>query len=307
MNVYQELNQGISTYEDYSLLCADNLLWKKSSKKNTEGSYQSYLNQFPQGKFAVLAYNKQQEFQQQREELQRKKEQAKRKEIERRNKEEELLWEKIVEENTEVGYQNYLNQYPNGRFATLAYNAQQKLQQQREELQRKKEQAKRKETERRKKEEKLKLFFEIKSRIETYSLHEAILANAMAIVWCLFIILALIYGSDRSILARAMQGIFIGFCLALFVVYKLLDFVISGMLKDELEPPPFSFVHKTDYLGEDDVFYRTGEKNNRICHINVYSFCPNENYKPIKEYKLLGFGHKTFYINFESVCDLCTI
>ena len=84
----------------------DASLWKAVESGNSADDYKAYLQQYPKGKYAVLAKQRLQKFQDQAAAEARATEDA--------------VWQAAEGGGTEAGYQSYLTSYPRGRYAVLA-------------------------------------------------------------------------------------------------------------------------------------------------------------------------------------------
>ncbi|WP_300456254.1 SUMF1/EgtB/PvdO family nonheme iron enzyme [Accumulibacter sp.] len=91
----------------------DTLMWQQVQAAGSQEYYETYLKEFPRGKYAALA----------RTELKRLAAQEK----EQQAQAERQAWEKAQQLNTDESYQSYLAAYPRGSFAGLAQAAQKKL------------------------------------------------------------------------------------------------------------------------------------------------------------------------------------
>lgn len=85
---------------------AEEFYWQEISKRDTKTGYESYLGEYPKGKYVAQANNKIKQFKQ--DELQ------KQKDIER------STWREAQNQNTRESYNSYLTAYPNGEFAADA-------------------------------------------------------------------------------------------------------------------------------------------------------------------------------------------
>ncbi len=107
-------------------------LWTEAQKGNSREDYQAYLGQYPKGKYVALAKARLKKFEdevakqakQEREAIALQVSQAKAEAL----KQEQDAWESASGIASLESYQGYLNDYPNGRFATLAQGRVAKLQ-----------------------------------------------------------------------------------------------------------------------------------------------------------------------------------
>lgn len=90
----------------------DAVFWKEVQAAGSREYYETYLKEFPRGKYVPLA----------RVELKRIAAQEK----EQQAQLERQAWERAQQANTDDSYQSYLNEYPKGTFASLALAAQKK-------------------------------------------------------------------------------------------------------------------------------------------------------------------------------------
>jgi formylglycine-generating enzyme required for sulfatase activity/uncharacterized caspase-like protein len=90
----------------------DTALWQQVQAAGSRDYYETYLKEFPRGKYAPLA----------RAELKRLATQEK----EQQAQAERQAWEKAQQINSEESYQSYLVEYPRGTFVALAQAAQKK-------------------------------------------------------------------------------------------------------------------------------------------------------------------------------------
>jgi cytochrome c551/c552 len=80
-------------------------LWNEVQKGNSIDDYAAYLEQFPKGKFAVLARSRMKKLQEQAAAEQAQQDQR--------------AWENATDTATEAGYQDYLRSFPQGQYAGL--------------------------------------------------------------------------------------------------------------------------------------------------------------------------------------------
>lgn len=80
---------------------AEDALWNDVQAKHTKAAYQSYLDQYPSGRYASEA----------------------------RNSKEDLAWNDAIMKDTILSYQNYLDTYPSGRYASQARTKQEEKRQ----------------------------------------------------------------------------------------------------------------------------------------------------------------------------------
>jgi len=90
----------------------DTALWQQVQASGTREYYETYLREFPRGKYVALA----------RSELKRLAAQEK----EQQAQLERQAWEKAQQINSEQSYQSYLAEYPRGTYAALAQAAEKK-------------------------------------------------------------------------------------------------------------------------------------------------------------------------------------
>ena len=84
----------------------ESALWSEVQKGNSVDDYEVYLAQYPNGKYVALAKSR----------LAKLKEQAASEQALR----DQAAWDSASATATEASYQNYLNNYPKGRYAVLA-------------------------------------------------------------------------------------------------------------------------------------------------------------------------------------------
>lgn len=84
----------------------ESALWNEVQKGNTIEDYEAYLAQHPKGKFAILAKSRIKKFQDQA--------------ASNRAQQDQAAWEIASGVATEISYQEYLNNNPNGQYASLA-------------------------------------------------------------------------------------------------------------------------------------------------------------------------------------------
>ncbi len=84
----------------------ESALWNEVQKGNTIEDYEAYLAQYAKGKFAILAKSRIKKFQDQA--------------ASNRAQQDQAAWESANGVATEISYQEYLNNNPNGQYASLA-------------------------------------------------------------------------------------------------------------------------------------------------------------------------------------------
>jgi hypothetical protein len=95
----------------------EDLLWEEATRRNTKTAYQSYLGEYPGGKYAATARLKIKNI----EEDERKAEETRRLEEANRLKQAEWTkWAEAERQNTIESYRSYLSAYPSGEYKAIA-------------------------------------------------------------------------------------------------------------------------------------------------------------------------------------------
>lgn len=92
---------------------AESELWGEVQKGNSKEDYQAYISQYPRGKYLALAKSRIRKLDEQTDT--------------ERSQQDKLAWESANSTATVASYQNYLDSYPSGQFATLAHARMDKL------------------------------------------------------------------------------------------------------------------------------------------------------------------------------------
>jgi cell fate (sporulation/competence/biofilm development) regulator YmcA (YheA/YmcA/DUF963 family) len=92
----------------------ESALWNEVKATNTVDDYQTYLSQYPKGKYIALAKNH----------IKKLQEDA----LNETSRKEQQEWDAAEKANTENNFQSYLNDYPQGRYIGLAQVKIRKLQ-----------------------------------------------------------------------------------------------------------------------------------------------------------------------------------
>jgi formylglycine-generating enzyme required for sulfatase activity len=92
-------------------------VWERTKQQDNAGAYAGYLDSYPKGRYATLAQAAKTRLQ--REAAEREKQEAVRKEREARETE-QRLWESTQSDDNEEGYRQFLDRYPQSRYAAQA-------------------------------------------------------------------------------------------------------------------------------------------------------------------------------------------
>ncbi len=92
-------------------------LWAEVQKGNSVEDYRAYLAQYPKGKFAVLAKGRLTKFETEAADVARAQREA---QAQQQAQQEQAAWDAANSSASEASYQSYLNQYPRGKYETLA-------------------------------------------------------------------------------------------------------------------------------------------------------------------------------------------
>ena len=99
-DINQKLNNWINdSIQQANLLAADFQAWGNAKKQNTKAAYQSYINQYPAGKYLKLAITKINSI------------------------DDTDAWEKAKKKKSKAAYEQYLADYPKGQYASQSKQA----------------------------------------------------------------------------------------------------------------------------------------------------------------------------------------
>ena len=107
-------NAALTSLPNTGAILSDNAAWDEAQKGNKIGDYRAYLGQFPRGKYAMIAEGR----------INLLEEQA----STERSQQDQNAWSNATTTATEVGYQEYLNRYPQGLYIVQAKARIKKLQ-----------------------------------------------------------------------------------------------------------------------------------------------------------------------------------